>query len=264
MVSLEAQPLVQRITLERAASAGEGESQSLETVSCSLAVDLVVNGAVLSTVTLSPFHDAEDIQELVNSAIADLTEVGGRVAVKRRGSESEGDWFWSPNTPVQFDVIHLTPLGVAASDVVTVGVCSTGECTSYCVIQDSNVDLTVGIETIQEASSPMSFQMAFNTSSQQQRDTETLPLDATNDMLRSALTGLLSWDCTEEEGIAEKTILYEQYEEPGRDNSTSFCGAYSEHNPYIFYQDSDYRLDNVPYVSASCIKPLRNWNGNVS
>ena len=263
MVNLEAQPLVQRISLQRAAAAGEGETQSSEGVSCSLAVDLVRGGTFIETMTLSPFRDAEEIEELLNMAIP---ETSGHVIVRRRGSESESDrdWFLSSDMSVEFDVVYLTPLSVATSNVVTLATCLTGDCDAYCMTTgDANAtrhDLTVSIETVQEFSSPDSFQVAFNTNSQQPRRTGPLPLNATNDALCGELTELLSWECNEEEGIAEKTIFYEEYETLTRDtsNSTSFCGAYSRINPYIFWSGGQYRVDNVPYVSASVISHMHS------
>ena len=254
-ISLEARPLVQRITLERAlAGEGEVESQTSANVTCSLEVDLVRAGVVLNTVLLSSFHGAEDIQELLNAAIPKMSDQG-QIAVRRRGAESEDerDWSWSTDSAVHFDVIYLTPLGLAASDIVTLAVCSTGDCVS-CSAEGSNAtehDIMVTIETVQEYTLPESFQVAFNTGTPKLRNTEPLPLNVTNGMLHSKLTGLLSWDCTEEEDIAENTILYEHYESARTDNSTSFCGAYSARNRHVFWRGQNYRLDDVPYVSAS-------------
>ena len=239
---MEAEPLVQRVTFATAA-AGEGaEDEVGEIGSCTLTVDVVRASAVLSTVTLPPFQDAEQLQELLISAIAEYSEVGVQIAVKMRGSEGL-------NSTI-YDIVYLTPLGVAAGEVVTLDTCSSGECSSYCTEENTEIrhNITVRVTTLQDPSAPSSFQVAFNTSGQQLRNTGQLPLDATNEMLRSELTELLSWECTEEQGIDAKTLFYEDYESTG-DNSTSYCGAYSRENPYIWWQ-AEYSLDSAPYVSA--------------
>ena len=211
-------------------------------------MNLVRNGTVVRNVTLSPFRDAEELERLLSNNIPENNDLGG-MAVRRR-SQSD-DWSWSPHA---FDVVYLTRTGASVQDVITLAVCSTGECSSYCDTGDTNVtrhDLVVSIRTIQEFSSPETFQVAFNTSSQP-RKIKPLPINATNEMLRNKMTDLLGWECTEDEDIAERTLSYYTFENQPTDNSTSFCGAYSLRRPSIVRNgdQNKYRVDTVPYVSA--------------
>lgn len=252
-VSLEVQPLVQRISLQ-------GVSNAVETAnaSCFVTIDLSRGSRVVDSISISPFYEAKELEQLLN----DVGEISalGRVSVRKSGYEGTNEMFWSANMPVEFTVIYVSQFGVTINEMVTLSFSSEEGNFTSCGTVDTNstqLGVVVAVETTQDLNSPGSFQVGFNVSSRQQRLTQSLSLDASADMLRNELTELLSWGCTEEARIADKTLIYEDYESEGmgrnRDNSTSFCGAYSNRNPYISWVAGDnggYRLSDRPYVSA--------------
>lgn len=253
-VSLEVQPLVQRISLKGISD--ELEQSQTANASCNVTVNLSRGGSVIDTISISPFHEAEELEHQLNGVEA--VSAFGRVSVRKSGYEGTNDTFWSANMSVEFTIIYVFQFfGVTINEMVTLS--EEGNFTS-CSNSDTNstqFGVMVTVETIQNLSSPGSFEVGFNISSQQQRLTRQLSLNTSADMLLNELTELLSWGCMEEEGIADKTLIFEDYEREGmgrnRDNSTSFCGAYSNKNPFISWvagSDRGYKISNKPYVSA--------------
>lgn len=212
----------------------------------------------MASVNFSPFSSASELEEMLNG-VGEISALGS-VVVQRRGYEGSEVGFWFSNMQVDFTVVFLTRLGVSESDMLTLVISAEQ---ASCVSADSGstrLDLVVDIETIQEFSSPASFNVGFNISSQLERVTRPLPLDASSEMLREELTGLLSWGCEEEEGLEDKTLLYEDYESSGRGqrrrNSTFFCGSYSEYVPFTIWNspsDEPFRINDFPYVSKKNI-----------
>lgn len=251
-MNLEASPAVQRVTLEGVQPAVE-QSQ-LTTITCAISMDVTRGGEPVASVTFSPFSSASELEEMLNG-VREISALGS-VVVQRRGYEGSEVGFWFSNMPVDFTVIFLTRLGVSASDMLTLDLSAEQ---ASCFSADSSstqLNVTVGIEIVQEFSSPSTFNVGFNISSQLERVTRPLPLDASSEMLREELTGLLLWGCEEEDGLEQKTLLYETYESSGRGrrrrNSTSFCGSYSENIPHVIWNspsDEAFRINDFPYVS---------------
>lgn len=246
-----AHPEVQRITL-RAVATEVDQSQSVN-ITCAVMMDIARGREVVRTISFSPFSTASELEEALNG----FKEIDalGRVAVQKQGYEGSEVGFWFSDIAVEFTVVFLTRLGVSLNDIVTLNFNSEQvSCVDAISVQ---LGLTVGMETIQEPSYPASFDVGFDINSQLQRLTEPLPLDTSPEMLRGELTELLSWGCEEEEVLEEKTLLYEGFESSGRgrarDNSTSFCGSYSERNPGQVWRTSDesFRITEFPYVSYS-------------
>jgi hypothetical protein len=206
---------------------------------------------LVTSINISPFSPSSQLEEMLN-AVSTISDAGS-VAVKRQGYEGSEADFWFSDVQVEFTIIFLTRLGLPEHDMVTLSLSAQQ---SSCVSNSTQLDVSVRIASVQSFSSPASFNAGFNISSQLQRVTRSLPLDASREMLRDELTGLLSWGCEEEEGLDGKTLLYEDYENNGRgrrrDNSTFFCGSYSERDPSQIWNPSDeaFRISDYPYVSS--------------
>ena len=255
-MSLEARPLVQRITLQPAISSGSGSGDMKnESSHLYIALNISKYDRVVDSIVFSPASNASEVEYRLNQ-IEDIRAVG-RVTVLK-----DEDRDMSNTISIQFTVIYLTQFEVSQSMVPII------KLDLEQIVSCGGIDYMVDVETIQTLTYPSSFKIGFNANSQQYRQTTPLPLNASSEMLRSNLTELLSWGCTEEdeESIAQKTILYEKYESEGegrtRDNSTSFCGFYSNRNPVYVWRESNngtYRLNTVPYV-----RKLTSKNSRVS
>ena len=215
-----------------------------EKISCPLTLDLSKVGGAVDTVIVSPFLRPEEFEEILNSQVI-IQEIGH---VSVRGYNSTDNF---GNLTSVFTLIYLTHAGVTADDLVIVSVKDSTE-PHPCSEMDVLMEFLVNVETVQELWMPSTFQLGFNVSAQQQQLTGELPLDAPRDQLQSEMRELITWRCEVEEDLDQKTIFYADYELGGgrrRNNDTSFCGAYSERNPWIVWQNSEgYSLSSVPYV----------------
>ena len=250
-MNLEASPAVQCVTLEGVRPEVE-QSQLTAGITCAVSMDITRGGDAVASVSFSPFSSASQLEEMLN-AVQEIAATGS-VAVKRQGYEGSEVGFWFSDAQVEFTIIFLTRLGVPDSDVLTLALRPEASCLSGDDSNSTQLELTMAIKTIQNANSPATFDVGFNISSQLERVTRPLPLDTTSETLREELTGLLSQGCVEEAGLAEKTLLYENYESSGssrRDNSTSFCGVYSQRDSSQIWSTSDeaFRISDYPYVS---------------
>lgn len=249
-MTLEATPAVRRFSLRGVPT--ELEQSQLVNITCAITMDITRGGDTLGSVSLSPFSNASELERSLNSLSA--LDGLGYVVVEKRGYDSSPAGFWLSDSPVEFTVIFLTRFGIPMATIPTLSISTSASCVSA----DSSsipLNLTVGMENIQDLRYPTSFDVGFNFSSQLQRATKPLPLTASPEVLRDELTELLSWGCVEEENLDEKTLIYENYESSGRgrrrDNSTSFCGSYSDSNAFEIWSRSEqpFRIDEFSYVS---------------
>lgn len=250
---MEARPAVQRIIIS---SEGEGPLAD-DITSCTITMSVHGQGDVES-VDVSPFNSAEELQDILNEV--QVISAVGHVTVQKGGYTGLSGEFWSSDESVEITVIFLTRLGLVVSDMITIAVST--ENTS-CIADNENSTqhaLTVSMETVQTLSYPASYDIGFDISSQLQRRSQPLPLNASAETLRGELTEMLSWGCMEEDNLDAKTLIYEDYEDSGRgirrDNSTSFCGLYSERNPYQIWSetgDEPFSVNEIPYVSSTVL-----------
>ena len=244
MVELQARPKVQRISLKPVITS---ESTNITGIMCTtMTLGFASGNDFQTSVTISPFSNVKELESTLNAAISAVQ--GTQISLIKTGHNGAADAFWSGDNSMVLNLtlVYITSYEVVMNDIPTVMVTSGPSCTGT---DSAQFQLMVAVETIQNLHYPRTFDAGFNN-----RYTAQLPLNTTAEALQQNLTGLLSWGCTEDEALAEKTTIYDRFEthETARiQNATSFCGVYSSRDPQtIFPADSKpYNLSNVPYVS---------------
>ena len=258
-MNVAARPAVQRIIVS---SEGEGPLVDDLSSSCTITIGVYREEDFLESVNISPFDSEEELQDILNE-VESISEVG-HVMVQKGGYNGTSEELWSSDEAVEITVIFLTRAGVAVGDMITIAVAMEDELLS-CIADNENSTLLVVVETVQALSYPTSYDIGFNISSQLQRRSQPLPLDASAETVHEELTEMLSWGCVVEDNLAAKTLAYEDYEESvsedldaSRDNSTSFCGLYSERDPDELWSATKgeaFSVNEIPYVSNT----LASW-----
>ena len=121
----------------------------------------------------------------------------------------------------------------------------------------SNI-LEVSVRRTQNLTYPESFNVGFDAEGSVPRFTPDLSPATSAGELQANLSRLFAQECdVQPEGIFEneaRVIEYQSYESSSHDRrefSTSFCGRYSEHNPYNVWSNSiGFRAAEFRYVSG--------------
>ena len=193
--------------------------------------------------TISRDMSPEDLEERLNDQPL-IQDVGGVRVLKEY---YDGDYFMTENLlDVKFTIIFLTRPDVGMSDIPLLSLRSDSD-VLVCdhTPSDNNATseeytITVSVDTVQSLSYPSDFRVGFVPLTQPPRHTPLLPLNVTADQLSDEISPLFAWECESDVDMLTqqgRVKFHSDFEEI-EDDTTSFCGHYSKHNPRNVWRSS--------------------------